>query len=250
MKTGSRDLFSAQSQGYARFRPSYPEALFDFLASRAPATGLAWDCATGNGQAAVQLAKRFREVRATDLSAAQIGVAAAHPGVSYSVAPAEASGLEDRSVDAVTVAQALHWLPLEAFYSEVRRVCRPGAVVAAWCYSLAVISPAVDPVVDQLYRGILGGYWEFDRTSVELGYRDLPFPFEPAESVPAFQLAVEWTLDHVLGYLRTWSACEAYRARTGSDPVALVSADLARAWGADLARRVEWPLHLRMGLLK
>ena len=99
-----KDHFSGHASGYARFRPRYPAQLFRHLASLAPGHRRAWDCATGNGQAAVALAMHFERVIATDASAQQIENAVAHERVEYRVAPAESSGLDARSIDAVTVA--------------------------------------------------------------------------------------------------------------------------------------------------
>lgn len=110
-----KDHFSVAAHEYDRFRPAYPPALIDFLAAVAPARRLAWDCATGTGQAAVALAERFERVIASDASAAQVGHAVAHPRVDYRVATAEDCGLPSRSAELVTVAQALHWLDLDAF---------------------------------------------------------------------------------------------------------------------------------------
>jgi len=67
-----KDLFSTQSADYARYRPSYPPALFSWLASVAPARGLAVDVATGNGQAALALADHFDQVVGVDASAAKL----------------------------------------------------------------------------------------------------------------------------------------------------------------------------------
>ena len=145
------DHFSVSAADYARFRPDYPPALFEWLRGVAPARGRVWDCATGSGQAAVALAAHFAEVIATDASAAQLTAAASHPRVRYQCAPAETSALDDASVDAVTVAQALHWLDLDRFYGEVRRVARPGAVIAVWSYGQGEIEPRIDEVIGALY---------------------------------------------------------------------------------------------------
>lgn len=73
--SGFPDHFSAVAADYASHRPSYPAALFDWLAEQAPARRLAWDCATGSGQAARDLAGRLDRVNATDAAAAQIDAA-------------------------------------------------------------------------------------------------------------------------------------------------------------------------------
>lgn len=241
------DYFSDRSDAYARYRPRYPDALFAWLASLPAGRERAWDCATGSGQAALALAPYFGEVVATDLSGAQIARAPAHPRVRYAEAPAEASGLPDASVDLVTVAQALHWLDFDAFFAEVRRVAKPGAILAAWAYGLQEIDPPVDAVLRRFYFEVVGSFWPPERRYVENGYATIPFPF-PEIAAPLFAMEADWDLPHLVGYLRTWSAAREYERWHRRDPVAEVEPDLAGAWGdASKPKRVRWPLHLRVG---
>jgi SAM-dependent methyltransferase len=240
-----KDHFSGHAGLYTRYRPSYPPALFRALAALAPDLELAWDCGTGNGQAAVALAEHFARVEATDASAKQIEAAAPHPRVHYSVAPAEASGLETGRVSLVTVAQALHWFDFVKFYAEVRRVAKEQALLAASCYELCRITPAVDEIIDAFYRQTLDGYWPPERRHVERAYRDIPFPFTQVE-LPLFDMRVRWSLEHYLGYMRTWSAVQAYMRKNETDPVADIEAALQTAWG-DGEQEIVWPLSLLVG---
>ncbi|MGE0582438.1 MAG: class I SAM-dependent methyltransferase [Steroidobacteraceae bacterium] len=242
------DHFSAVAREYAGFRPSYPPALFDWLAGQAPPHDLAWDCATGSGQAATDLARCFARVIATDASAAQIAQSVPQRGVEYRVAPAEASGLEAGSVDLIVVAQALHWFDQSRFNAEARRVLKPGGAIAEWCYGLTTVDgAAVDDLVQHFYSEVVGPYWPAERAHIEAGYRDLPFPFEPV-AAPAFTMAVAWTLAQLTGYLRTWSATARFVEARGHDPVLALERDLALHWGPpDGPRRVSWPLSLRVG---
>lgn len=242
------DHFAAVSAEYAEFRPRYPAALFDWLAAHAPARTLAWDCACGTGQASTALAERFAQVIATDASRVQIDAAPAHPRVVYRVAPAQASGLADRSADLVTVAQALHWFDLEAFYAEVRRVLKPDGLLAVWTYGVhSTGEAAVDSPVRDFYAHTVGAYWPPERLHVENGYRDLPFPCTEIDA-PAFAMTADWSLPQLLGYLRSWSATARYVREVGVDPVVELGERLATAWGAaDSVRRVTWPLALRVG---
>jgi ubiquinone/menaquinone biosynthesis C-methylase UbiE len=242
-----QDHFSTQAGQYTRFRPRYPRELFEYLASLPHGRSRAWDCGTGNGQAACDLARWFDEVVATDPSQNQISHAVAHPKVKYLVATAEHSPLADGSVDLVTAAQALHWFDLERFYAEVRRVGRPGSVLCAWSYGLARITPEVDAAVWTLYHDILGAYWPPERKIVEEGYSTVPFPFEQV-STPRFTMSARWSFADLVGYLGTWSSTQAYLKRHGSDPVELVRDELQAAWGAaDRPNQVRWPLVLRAG---
>src|SRR5947199_10119649 len=89
-----KDHFSRQAADYAIFRPGYPRELFDYLGSIAPGRHLAWDCGTGNGQAAVGLASGFDRVIATDASENQIANEEQDVCGEYHVALAENNGIE------------------------------------------------------------------------------------------------------------------------------------------------------------
>lgn len=244
--TGFKDHFSARSGDYARYRPGYPPALFDWLASVAPARTLAWDVGTGSGQAALGLAAHFACVIASDAAEAQLRHAVPHERITYKVMPAERCELPDACADLITVAQALHWFDLERFYAQVRRVLKPGGAIAAWTYGLQRIGPDVDPVVRRYYRDVVGPYWPPERSHVESHYRDIPFPFDEIPA-PTLAMRADWSLDDVLGYLGTWSAARCYMKARGADPREQVRADLVRAWGGAATRTVTWPLHLRAG---
>ena len=244
-----RDHFSVIARTYAAFRPTYPPELFAHLAALAQEHAVAWDCACGSGQATLGLVPWFERVVATDASAGQLAMAPPHPSVTYHVATAEASALRDGSVDIVTVAQALHWLDRPRFYAEVRRVARPGAVLAAWSYgTLAFDDRALDTLLGEFYQGTVGPYWPPERRLVDLGYRTVDFPFAPLP-VPPIAMSVRWSLDELLGYLRSWSAVARYVAVHGRDPVADLDAPLAAAWGAgrDAKRTIDFPLAVRAG---
>src|SRR3954471_23236302 len=184
------DYFSAQADVYARYRPHYPNPLFAFLASLVPARRLAWDCATGSGQAAIPLASHFAQVVATDLSASQIACAAPHERVRYLVEDAACSSLASRSADLVCIAQALHWLDLDAFYSEVRRVTSPGGIFAATSYGSAMLdTPELSRAFAAFEWGTVGSYWPPRRNLVGEALRTLHFPFEEIDA-PEFMLDV------------------------------------------------------------
>lgn len=243
-----KDHFSGRSESYAAFRPAYPDTLIDSI-SRLPAMRrLALDCGTGNGQAAVALARHFERVIATDASEKQLEHARAAPNVEYRRAPAEASGLADRSVDLVTAAQSLHWFDIDAFFRETQRILTVNGAVAVWGYGDPVLhEPALETTLREFNRGLLEPYWPPERSILLDGYRAIDFPFEEI-IMPELALEVHWTLPQLSGLLHTWSAVSRYAAEHGRDPVAAVEAALAKAWGSpDDQHLVRWPLHVRAG---
>ena len=245
--TAFLDHFSGHAELYARARPRYPDALFAWLAEQAPHRRLAWDAGTGNGQAAVALAAYFDQVVATDASAQQISSAQPHPSVTYRVAPAERSPVEAGTAALVTVAQAVHWFDLPAFYQAVREALAPGGVIALWVYDLMEVSPEVDAVVRRLYHETVGPYWPPERAMVDDCYRSLPFPFAEV-AAPALPMEQEWDLAELRDYLRTWSGAQRYLRETGSDPIVEAAPELAAAWGDPARRRlVRFPLFMRVG---
>jgi SAM-dependent methyltransferase len=241
------DHFSLQAGDYARYRPQYPGELFGYLASIAPRRELAWDCGTGNGQAALGLAEHFDHVMATDASSEQLARAVPHERVEYRVERAEDVDLPLGSVDLVTVAVAVHWFDFDPFYAAVRRVLAPGGVLAVWTYHLPLIDPAIDPILERYYREVLAGYWPPRIEYLEQRYRTLPFPFDEL-TPPEFEMQADWDLEHLAGFLSSWSATQRYQAEEGEHPLRHVWPELTAAWGeAARPRHVRWPLHFRIG---
>lgn len=241
------DYFSDTSAAYAAFRPRYPDALFEFLAQQVPATDEAWDVGTGSGQAAIGLARHFRHVIATDASSTQIEHATPDARVSYKVCPAEACGLDDRSVDLVTVAQALHWFDRDRFWTEVRRVLRPRGIIAVWTYLMMEITPKIDAIVRRFYSGVVGPYWPPERRITEERYQTIEFPFAEF-AAPNFVIEQAVTLDDVAGYVRTWSATRRFIKQHGEDPVERLVTELGPAWGDPRTSRLaRWPVAMRVG---
>jgi SAM-dependent methyltransferase len=244
--TAFKDHFSARAAGYAKFRPTYPEALFDWLASLAPGRALAWDAGTGNGQAARALAARFERVLATDASEQQIANAEPRTGITFQVGPAHESGLGAGSCDLVTAAQALHWFDIPAFFAEAARVLKPRGIAAVWTYGQPSLDdPACDAVLQRYVREV-EPYWPPERALVETGYKTVAFPFEEIEA-PALELELITPVDAFAGYMRTWSATEHYGKALGKDPVTSVESDLRRLWPRGESRRAHWRLSVRAG---
>ena len=241
------DHFSRHSDQYAQHRPNYPDEIYAYLASIAPGRSLAWDCGTGNGQAAIGLAKYFDKVHATDASVEQISRAHAHDKVDYHVEPAEHVSLNTASVDLVTIAVAIHWFNFDEFYREVKRVLKPEGILAAWTYSLVEISSEIDQLIWHYYGEVVGEYWPERIRYLEQRYETIPFPFEEI-TPPSFEMKINWTLIQLAGFLDSWSATQRYKAQMGQHPLEIVWPKLLAAWGDENGQRlIRWPLHFRIG---
>ena len=238
--------FSPFADRYARGRPRYPAELFAWLAGVVDRHDLAWDCGTGNGQAALGLAEHFARVVATDRSSEQLRHATPHPRIEYREEPAELSGLADHSADLVTAAAAVHWLDLPAFGAEVRRVARPGAALAVWTYHPARVSAPLQEVLRRFYWDLLKPWFAPQTDLVDAGYATLELPGEPI-AAPAFDVVVEWDLAELREFLASFSGVQAYLRERGEDPLELVAGELEAVWGEPRTRRVlRWPLSLRV----
>lgn len=241
-----QDHFSQQAGEYAKHRLTYPPALFEFVASVAPAHDVAWDCATGNGQAAHGMRDHFERVIATDAAERQIEHAVPRDGIEYRVATAERSGLADRSVSAITVATAFHWLDHEAFATEVRRVAREGAVIAVWTYAWSEMADDAKSAIRELVAPQLAEYWPPAVRAAWEGYAALHFPFTEIET-PAFEIRRLWSADEFIAYMSTWSATQAFIRDQGHSPFdGAVGDALREAWGPEPAE-IRWPLDIRVG---
>ena len=247
---GFNDHFGAQADAYSQFRPSYPPSLFASLAAASEGHNLAWDCATGSGQAALPLAGFYASVLATDASARQLRHSNNnhHDNVYFVQARAETPCVKPASVDLLVVAQALHWFHLPTFFSIAQAVLAPGGVFAAWTYNLMTVDTAIDRLINNFYYNILGAYWPAGRKLVENGYANIAIPFDALE-LEDFAMTTNWNLDALCGYLSTWSAVQYYKADTGADPLPDLRAQLIRAWGSrNDVKQVSWPLSIRAGV--
>ncbi|WP_338871876.1 class I SAM-dependent methyltransferase [Spirosoma sp. SC4-14] len=238
------DRFSGHANLYAQYRIDYPNDLYDYVLSFVNSRQAAWDCATGNGQVASVLANWFERVDATDISEKQLLLAPKKPNIVYQPGPAEQTPFANQSFDLITVAQALHWFDVDAFHAEVRRVAKPGAIIAEWGYGLVQIGADLDPVLIDFYRNWIGPYWDPQRAHIDNAYASLPFPFSNA-AYKMFSIYRRWSLDRFLNYLRTWSAVRQYIHENEEDPVADLEPRLRQTWPDE--RDIQFPVFLRIG---
>jgi SAM-dependent methyltransferase len=243
----ANDRFSKLASEYAQYRPAYPPRLAEYLASLTKRHQLAWDCATGNGQAAVSLTHFYQRVLATDVSTGQIAHAHHNATLNYAVAAAEHTPIIAKSVDLIAVGQAIQWFDLDQFYLEAERVLKADGILAAWGYSQPEISPDIDPLLARYYDQILGPYLPPQLELVEQRYRTLPFPFYEI-APPELSMDTTWTFQQLLGMMSSMSPVVAYQAEHGKHPVEEIYDALSAAWGLpEKPRRVHWPLFFRIG---
>jgi SAM-dependent methyltransferase len=240
-----KDRFSKQAAGYAAFRPTYPAEFYNFLMDHVSSKVTAWDCGTGNGQVARDLAPRFKEIFATDTSIEQIKKAVAQDNVYYSVAAAEQTGFPKNSFDLITVGQAIHWFRFDEFYAEVRRVAKKNALLAIWGYGLLQIEPSIDTVILDFYSNVIGPFWDPERRYIDEHYRTIPFPFHEIPS-RQFTFSFSWSLPELEGYLNTWSAVQKFILANGTNPVDVLIMKMRPMWRNE-KMTVSFPLFMRMG---
>jgi ubiquinone/menaquinone biosynthesis C-methylase UbiE len=245
----AKDLFSGHSQIYAAFRPTYPEDLYQFIFKHVEQKSTAWDCATGNGQVAQRLAKDFKKVFATDLSQKQIDQAIPTDNISYSVSKAEETSFNDNQFDLITVGQAIHWIDTNKFYEEAIRTSKPNGILAIWGYSLLSLNPEIDLIILDFYTNVVGKYWDAARTLVDNKYKDIAFPFEQIPA-PEFQLTVSWTLEHLAGYLTSWSATQKYIEVHAVNPVFKTIEKISPLWKSGEQKTAVFPLFLKLGRIR
>ena len=243
-----KDNFSSQSAEYARFRPGYPPELFSFIFQHCQHFEHAWDCATGNGQIALELAERFTHVEASDISENQLNNATKRDNIHYSIQAAEAPSFADASFDLITVGQAVHWFDFDLFYLQVRRVLKPGGLLALIGYNLLKFDDlALDSLISDFYRNTLGQYWDAEREHVDAEYSTVPFPFEEIE-FPTISMHYTWTRDQLIGYLGTWSALQHFLKQNGHSPLDEgFTAALESLWPKGEQKNLRFPIFGRLG---
>lgn len=233
---------------YASFRPTYPPTLFEHIYKYVTDYELAWDCGCGTGQASVVLAEKFTVVTATDISAQLIENAPKRKNIRYVIEPAENTSFSNNSINLITVAQAMHWFEPKQFEREVRRVLKPGGVLAAWCYGLADISPTVDDIVRRLANVTLKDYWPEGREHIDQQYQHYPFAL-PVADRSTFYSTRELSLEGLIGYLQSWSPRANYLKQHGVDIIEQHRQQITDAWGdVDKTYQARTPIHLVLGI--
>jgi ubiquinone/menaquinone biosynthesis C-methylase UbiE len=241
-----KDNFSTASDKYAAYRPKYPSSFFEFINAEVREKRLAWDCGTGNGQVAIELAKSFDQVFATDISQSQLDNAFQANNISYSLQPAEKTNFSNHQFNLIVVAQAIHWFDFDRFYAEVNRTAKDNALICVVGYGLLEINEEIDRVVLEFYNNIIGKYWDKERKYIDEHYKTIPFPFTEIQT-PAFQITQHWTLEHLIGFFNTWSAVKHFIKQHHQNPVEKLEKDIAQVWGNESSKAIQFPFISRIG---
>lgn len=242
----AKDNFSAQASSYSKFRPTYPDELYNFLYKHCPAHLQALDCATGNGQVAFELSKCFERVEATDISQSQIAHARQAPNIHYSVQRAEQTSFPYANFDLITVGQAYHWFDFEAFGREANRILKPGGIVAIWSYHLFRFNNHLDQMIDDFYSNVTGPYWDNERKWVDDYYKNVPFHFEEIKTDFSFDIEKSFSLADFEGYFNTWSAVRHMIKQEGHNPVDELMLKVRPVWKED-EYKATFPGFIRLG---
>jgi SAM-dependent methyltransferase len=250
MRESAKDLFSAHSDLYVKYRPHYPKELYDFILRHVSAKYMALDCGAGNGQAAGALAEHFREVHATDISEKQIINAVRKANLHYHVCPAEEMPFADNTFDLITSATAVHWFQFDKFFAEVKRVGKNRSVFACWAYKVFRTDQAqLNRLIDKFYAETVHSYWDPERRHVDEEYRGIPFPFEEVSN-PGFATQLSWALDTLEGYLNTWSAVQHYIRKNSTNPVNDLMREIRHELGEAPTLLITFPVFMRIGVIR
>lgn len=242
-----KNLFSDQADSYAKYRPTSPQEMFEYIFQFVKEKNCAWDSATGNGQAAKILADFFKKVEASDISEEQLNKAVKKSNIRYTMCEAEHTPFANDSFDLITVATAYHWLNWKNFHTEATRVGNNNCVIAIWSYNLMRCNDVgVTKIIHHFYNGIVKAYWDPERKYVENSYKTVDFNFDPLPS-KNFENHLHWTKEQFKGYLESWSAVQTYIKKNGVSPIDLIQKDIDTVWNEDEKKEICFPLFLRIG---
>jgi SAM-dependent methyltransferase len=196
-----RTSFGAVATRYHAYRPSWPDATAAWLTGSAGPLDVL-DLGAGTGKLTSTLVRAGHRVTAVDPSAGMLAVlAGALPQVRVVAGVAEQLPLPDAAFDAVTVAQAWHWVDPLVAAAECARVLRPGGILGiAW----HLRAPTVEPWVEELERLVEAPDYQSREAIQQRTALELPEPFGAVERA-TFTYDLELTPNGLAGVASTWS---------------------------------------------
>ncbi|XP_045584288.2 putative methyltransferase DDB_G0268948 [Procambarus clarkii] len=231
---------------YVRCRPAPPHSLINtvinFLKEKMKTPlEVCVDAGCGSGQNTELYSRHFTRVLGVDVSDAQIAAARSnsqHHNVSYRVGLAEQLPVESASVDLVTCCISVHWFDLDAFYSEVRRVLRPGGVLA--CYSYHIFSPIyrgknLSQTFEQFLESIQQ-YWPKGIVHLKSNLATLPVfsDEEVSYGEGKFTVEREVTFADTLEYVESMSLLKNFLEAEGKDSVTKLISNLKQVLATEM----------------
>ena len=183
------ESFGAFADRYDRFRPTYPESVFDALGPLKDKRVLDVGCGTGKA------ARRFTEKGATvlglDIDDRMAAVARSH-GIAVEVASFESWNAKGRTFDLVASGQAWHWVDPETGANKAADVLVEGGRLAVfWNYGhpkVPSLDAEIQKTIDESVPELASKYAknrDWRSTDETMGHKDKinrSGRFEPCES--------------------------------------------------------------------
>lgn len=138
-KEMNEEKFDAKGGLYSKYRPLYPNSIFEYLISEkiVTADSRVADIGSGTGIFTMQIQPFADTVFAVepneDMRRNADAILGKYSNIISINGSAENTGLPSNSVDCITAAQAFHWFERDAFKRECQRILKPGGnVLLLW----------------------------------------------------------------------------------------------------------------------
>ena len=225
MTTISRFTSKGLSATYAKYRPVYSKDVLNIITQYMkcegnPGFNTALDVACGSGQSTFFLCGSFQRVIGVDVSETQIEEAkikkesSGYSKVEFKVGDAHNLPIETSSVDLLTCAMAWHWLDAEAFYTEAKRVLKPGGCLAVYGHGVNVddnirVKRAFKMFHDELFETKC---FAEQNLHVMNNYQAVELPLSKVKRVD-FPFQQETSFEQLLGFLSSVSMYATYNEK-------------------------------------
>ena len=168
-----------------------------------------------------------------DVSEDQLAQAIQRDNIEYRCNKGEdLSFLQSNSVDLLTIATALHWVDLNPFLDNVKRILKPHTgVFAVWVYGFGRLNNSdADTISDEFIHVLLSSCWNERQELVESFYQSiLPlFPYQSSLRQYVIERQIETTLEGFLGFIQTKSICQTFRKENNEEVYEKILDDLRK----------------------